>query len=134
MKNILNAIQITISAIGGYIGWFLGGWDGFLYALVTFVIIDYITGVMAAIIERRLSSEVGFRGIIKKVLIFVMVAVANIVDTQLIHNGSAVRTAVTLFYISNEGISILENTAKTGLPVPKKLKDYIEQMNNREDK
>ena len=133
MKDILNTIQIIIAAVGGYIGYFLGGWDGFLFALVAFVVIDYLTGIMVAILEKRLSSEVGFRGIFKKVLIFSLVAVGHIVDSQLIQNGSAIRTAVIFFYLTNEGISILENTAKIGLPVPEKLKTVLEQL-NKEDK
>jgi len=132
MKDIINAIQIVIAAVGGYIGYFLGGLDGFLYALIAFVIIDYLTGIMVAVLEKRLSSEVGFRGIFKKVLIFSLVAVAHIVDSQLIQTGSAIRTAVIFFYLSNEGISIFENTAKIGLPVPEKLKTVLEQLNKEE--
>lgn len=133
MKDIINTIQIVIAAVGGYIGYFLGGWDGFLYALVAFVVIDYLTGIMVAILEKRLSSEVGFRGIFKKVLIFSLVAIAHIIDSQIIQTGSAIRTAVIFFYLSNEGISIIENTAKIGLPVPEKLSAVLEQL-NKEDK
>ena len=132
MKNAINTIQIALSAFGGWLGWVLGGWDGFLYALITFVVIDYLTGVMLAILEKRLSSEVGARGIFKKVLIFAMVAVGHIIDAQVITNGSAVRTAVIFFYLSNEGISILENAAKIGLPIPEKLKLVLEQLNKEE--
>lgn len=132
MKNAINTIQIALSAFGGWLGWVLGGWDGFLYALVTFVVIDYLTGVMLAILEKRLSSEVGARGIFKKVLIFAMVAVGHIIDAQVITNGSAVRTAVIFFYLSNEGISILENAAKIGLPIPEKLKLVLDQLNKEE--
>ena len=133
MKDIINTLHLVVAAVGGYIGYFLGGWDGFLYGLVAFVVIDYLTGIMVAILEKRLSSEVGFRGIFKKVLIFSLVAVAHIVDSQLIQTGSAVRTAVIFFYLSNEGISIIENTAKIGLPIPEKLKTVLEQL-NKEDK
>ena len=132
MKNAINTIQIALSAFGGWLGWVLGGWDGFLYALITFVVIDYLTGVMLAILEKRLSSEVGARGIFKKVLIFALVAVGHIIDTQVISNGSAVRTAVIFFYLSNEGISILENAAKIGLPIPEKLKLVLDQLNKEE--
>lgn len=134
MKDIINTIQIIIAAVGGYIGYFLGGWDGFLYALVAFVVIDYITGIMVAVLEKRLSSEVGFRGIFKKVLIFSLVAVGHIIDSKLIQNGGAIRTAVIIFYLSNEGISILENTAKIGLPIPEKLRDILEQLNKEDTK
>ena len=132
MKNAINTIQIALSAFGGWLGWALGGWDGFLYALITFVVIDYLTGVMLAILEKRLSSEVGARGIFKKVLIFALVAVGHIIDAQIIANGSAVRTAVIFSYLSNEGISILENAAKIGLPIPEKLKLVLEQLNKEE--
>ncbi|KOA21137.1 holin family protein [Clostridium homopropionicum DSM 5847] len=133
MKNSINFIQAVFAAIGGYIGWFLGGVDGFMYALITFVVIDYVTGLMVAVLERKLSSEVGFRGIFKKVLIFVMVGIGNIIDVHLIKNGSAIRTAVIFFYISNEGISIIENSAKVGLPIPEKLKYVLKQLNKEDE-
>ena len=132
MKNSVNILQAIFATIGGYIGYFLGGIDGFMYALITFVVIDYLTGLMVAVLEKKLSSEVGFRGIFKKVLIFTLVGIANIVDVHLIQNGSAIRTAVIFFYISNEGISIVENAAKIGLPIPQKLKDILEQLNKEE--
>jgi len=125
----VNIFQAAFTAAGGYIGWFLGGCDGLIYALVTFVVIDYITGLMVAVLEKKLSSEIGFRGIFKKVLIFVFVGIGNIIDVQLLKNGSAVRGAVIFFYISNEGISIIENSSKVGLPIPKKLKDILGQIN-----
>ena len=134
MKNLINSFQLIFAVIGAYTGWFLGGFDGFLYALVTFVAVDYITGLMAAVIEKKLSSEIGFRGIFKKILIFVLVGIGNIIDVHLVKNGSAIRTAVIFFYISNEGISIMENSAKVGLPVPEKLKNILEQINERGDK
>lgn len=133
MKNAINNLQLIFTAIGGYLGYFLGGLDGFIYALVTFVVIDYITGIMAAIVERKLSSEIGFRGIFKKVLIFLLVTVGNIIDKNLVGTGGAVRTAVIFFYISNEGISIIENAIRIGLPVPEKLKNVLEQLQNKED-
>lgn len=133
MKNTINFIQAIFAAIGGYIGWFLGGVDGFMYALITFVVIDYVTGLMVAVLEKKLSSEVGFRGIFKKVLIFVMVGIGNIIDVHLIKNGSAIRTAVIFFYVSNEGISIIENSAKIGLPIPEKLRDILKQLNKEDD-
>lgn len=133
MKDILQFIQLAFSIIGGYIGWFIGGVDGFMYALIAFVVIDYITGLMVAVLERKLSSEVGFRGIFKKVLIFTLVGIGNIIDVYLIKNGSVIRTTVIFFYLSNEGISILENAGKIGLPIPVKLKKVLEQL-NKEDK
>lgn len=134
MKEIWNWIQVTFTAIGGWLGYFLGGWDGFLYALLTFVVIDYITGLMCAVLDKKLSSEVGFRGIFKKVLIFSLVAIGHIIDKNVIGDGSVIRTAVIFFYLSNEGISILENAVHVGLPVPQKLKDILEQLHNRSEK
>lgn len=133
MKNILNYLQLIFTALGGYLGWFLGGVDGFMYALITFIVIDYITGLMVAVLERKLSSEIGFRGIFKKVLIFTFVGIGNIIDVYLIKNGSAIRTAVIFFYVSNEGISIIENSAKIGLPIPQKLRDILKQLNKEDD-
>jgi toxin secretion/phage lysis holin len=132
MKDIMNTAQIIFAAIGGWLGWLLGGWDGFLYALVVFVVIDYLTGLMAAVVEKKLSSEVGFRGIFKKVLIFMLVGIGSIIDQQIIGDGSVLRTAVIFFYISNEGISIIENAGRIGLPIPQKLKEILEQLKTKE--
>ena len=135
MKVFWNAIQFVFSAVGGWLGYFLGGCDGLLYALLAFVVIDYITGVMCAINDKALSSEVGFRGICRKVLIFLLVGIANILDVNVIGTGSVLRTAVIFFYISNEGVSLLENASHVGLPVPQKVKAVLEQLHNRaEDK
>ncbi len=135
MKEIWNWIQLALSAVGGALGWFFGGMDGLIYALLVFVIADYITGVMCAIVDKKLSSEVGFKGICKKVLIFVMVGIGHIMDTYLIGNGEVLRTAVIFFYCSNEGVSMLENAGHLGLPIPAKLKDILEQLHDRsEDK
>ena len=133
MKEFWNTIQLIFTAIGGWLGWFLGGCDGLLYALIAFVVIDYITGVMCAVIDHRLSSEVGFKGIFKKVLIFLLVGVANILDVQVIGTGCVLRTAVIFFYISNEGVSLLENAAYLGLPVPEKIKMVLEQLHDRSE-
>ena len=134
MKEIWNWIQIVFAAIGGGIGWFLGGADGFLYALIAFVVIDYITGVMCAIVDKNLSSEVGFKGICKKVLIFILVGVGNIIDVQVLGEAGVLRTAVIFFYLSNEGVSLLENAGHLGLPIPAKLKAVLEQLHDRSDK
>ena len=125
-------VQVVFAAVGGGIGWFFGELDGFFYALLAFVVIDYLTGVMCAIADRSLSSEVGFRGIFRKVLIFVMVGAGHILDAQVIGSGDALRTAVIFFYISNEGVSLLENAAHIGLPVPEKLKEVLAQLHDRE--
>ena len=131
MKEFWGMIQAAFAAIGGWLGWFLGGCDGLLYALIAFVVIDYITGVMCAVADRNLSSSVGFKGICRKVLIFFLVGIGHILDTQVIGTGSVLRTAVIFFYLSNEGVSLIENAAHLGLPVPEKLKDVLEQLHDR---
>ena len=134
MKELWNTVQLIFATIGGWLGWFLGGWDGLLYALIAFVVIDYITGVMCEIVDKRLSSRVGFKGICKKVLIFALVGMGHILDTHIIGSGSVLRTAVIFFYISNEGVSLLENATYLGLPVPKKIKVILEQLHDRSEK
>ena len=131
MRDILLHMQIILSAIGSVLGWFLGGDDGFLYVLIAFVIIDYLSGVINAIISKALSSEIGFKGICKKMMIFILVGVAHLIDLFILQEGSAIRTAVIFFYLANEGISILENSSKLGLPIPKKLKKVLTQINKR---
>ena len=131
MKEFWNIIQLIFSAVGGWLGYFLGGCDGLLYALIAFVVIDYITGVMCAIINRELSSAVGFKGIFRKVLIFLLVGIANIIDVQVIGTGAVLQTAVIFFYISNEGVSLLENAGHLGLPIPEKIKTVLEQLHDR---
>lgn len=133
MKEFWNTIQFIFTAVGGWLGYFLGGCDGLLYALLAFVVIDYITGVMCAVADKKLSSEVGFKGICRKVLIFLMVGIANILDVQVIGTGSVLRTAVIFFYISNEGVSLLENAGHLGLPIPKKIKTVLEQLHDRSE-
>lgn len=134
MKEFWNTIQLIFAGIGGWLGYFLGGCDGLLYALIAFVVIDYITGVMCAITNHTLSSEVGFKGICRKVLIFLLVGIANILNIYVIGSGSVLRTAVIFFYISNEGVSLLENAAHLGLPVPEKIKTVLEQLHDRSTK
>lgn len=134
MKSIWSDIQITLSAVGGFLGGFLGGGDGFLYTLITFVVIDYITGVMCAIADKKLSSAVGFRGIFRKMLIFTLVGIGNMIDIYVLGKPNVLRTAVIFFYLSNEGISLLENASHLGLPVPDKLKNILEQLHEREAK
>lgn len=134
MKEFWNTMQMVFAAVGGWLGYFLGGCDGLLIALVVFAVVDYITGVMCAINDKKLSSEVGFRGICRKVLIFFLVGVANILDVQVIGTGSVLRTAIIFFYLSNEGVSLLENAAHLGLPVPEKLKAVLEQLHDRAEK
>lgn len=133
MKNTWNCIQIAFATLGGYIGTFLGGADGFLYTLIAFEVLDYITGVMCAIVNKDLSSEVGFKGICRKVVIFILVGIANLIDVHIIGSGSVLRTAIIFFYISNEGVSLLENASTLGLPVPSKLKEILKQIHNKSE-
>jgi toxin secretion/phage lysis holin len=131
MKETWNWIQLGFSAVGGFLGWFLGGVDGLLYTLIAFVVVDYITGVLRAIAEKKLSSKIGAHGITKKIMIFLLVGVAHMLDVEIIGNGSILRDAVIFFYISNEGISLLENASKIGLPIPQKLTDILEQLHDK---
>ena len=128
MKEFWNGIQLVFAVIGGWLGWFLGECDGLMYALIAFVIADYVTGVMCAVSDKQLSSEIGFKGICRKVLIFVLVGMANILDMHVIGTGCVLRTAVLFFYISNEGVSVLENAGHLGLPVPARLLNVLEQL------
>jgi toxin secretion/phage lysis holin len=134
MKEFWNIIQVIFAAVGGWLGYFLGGCDSLLYALLAFVTLDYLTGLMCAIVDKKLSSEIGFRGIFKKVLIFIMVGIGHIMDMQVLGSVGVLRTAVIFFYISNEGVSLVENAAYLGLPIPEKLKAVLEQLHNRAEK
>ena len=132
MKEFWNTIQLVFTAVGGWLGYFLGGCDGLLIALVIFVICDYLTGIMCAIADKKLSSEVGFKGICRKVLIFILIGIANALDIYVLDHAGVLRTAIIFFYISNEGLSLVENSVHLGLPVPEKLKDVLEQLHDRE--
>lgn len=134
MKQVWNGIQAGAAALGGFLGWFLGGADGFLYALIAFAVIDYVTGVLCAIADKTLDSSVGFRGICRKVLIFVLVGIGNILDVHVLGKAGVMRTAVIFFYLSNEGVSLLENSARLGLPIPEKLRDVLAQLHGRDGK
>ena len=134
MKELWNWMQIAFAALGGFLGWFLGGADGFLYTLIAFVVIDYITGVLCAIADKQLSSAVGFKGICRKVLIFILVGMGNMIDVYLLGAPGVLRTAVIFFYLSNEGVSLLENSAHLGLPIPGKLQAVLEQLHDRSEK
>lgn len=134
MKEFWNYIQIAFTAVGGWLGWFLGGCDGLIIALAVFAVLDYITGLMCAVADKKLSSSVGFKGICRKVLIFALVGIGHILDTQVIGTGSVLRTAIIFFYLSNEGISLIENAAHLGLPIPEKLKVVLEQLHDRAEK
>ena len=134
MKEFWNSIQFVFTAVGGWLGYFLGGCDGLLYTLLAFVVLDYLTGIMCAIVDKKLSSEIGFKGIFKKVLIFVLVGVGHLLDVQVLGEVGILRTAVIFFYLSNEGVSLIENAAHLGLPIPEKLKAVLEQLHDRAEK
>ena len=134
MKEFWNTIQVIFAAVGGWLGYFLGGCDGLLYTLLAFVVLDYATGVMAAIADHKLSSAIGFRGIFRKVLIFALVGVGHLLDVQILGAVGVLRTAVIFFYLSNEGVSLIENAAHLGLPIPEKLKAVLEQLHDRAEK
>ena len=134
MKEFWNLCQFLFTAAGGWLGYFLGGCDGLLLALVLFAVADYITGVMCAVADKKLSSEVGFKGICRKVIIFMLVGVAHVIDVNVIATGSVLRTAVIFFYLSNEGVSLLENAGHLGLPIPEKLMVVLEQLHDRSEK
>jgi toxin secretion/phage lysis holin len=134
MKEFWNSIQFIFAAIGGWLGWFLGGCDGLMIALIIFVVADYITGVMCAVADKKLSSAVGFKGIRRKVLIFILVGIANALDIYVLDHAGVLRTAIIFFYISNEGLSLIENSSHLGLPIPEKLKNVLAQLHDREEK
>ena len=134
MKEFWNSIQAVFMVIGGWLGWFLGGCDGLIIALVIFAVLDYITGLMCAVNDHKLSSAIGFRGICRKVLIFTLVGIGHVLDAHVIGTGSILRTAIIFFYLSNEGVSLIENAAHLGLPVPEKLKAVLEQLHDRAEK
>ena len=131
MKEFWNVIQAVFAAVGGWLGYFLGGCDGLLYALLAFVVLDYITGIMCAVADKKLSSAVGFKGICRKVLIFTLVGIGNILDVYVLGGTGVLRTAVIFFYLSNEGVSLLENASRLGLPIPEKLKEILQQLHDK---
>ena len=132
MKS-LDYFQITITCLGGLAGMFLGDLSGVMTALIIFMIVDYITGVLVAISTKNLSSSIGFKGIFKKFVILLLVGIANLIDVYVVQIGGGVRLMVIIFYLSNEGISIIENATTLGLPVPDKLKSILEQIDDNEE-
>ena len=134
MKEFWNVIQAVFAAVGGWLGYFLGGCDGLLYALLAFIVLDYITGVMCAVVDHKLSSAIGAKGIFRKIVILALVGVGHLLDVYVIGSGGVLRTAIIFFYLSNEGLSLVENAAYLGLPVPEKLKKVLEQLHSRAEK
>ena len=131
MENLMN-LRWWSACIGVLVGEFLGDFDHLLYALVVFIAVDYITGILCAVLDKNLSSEIGFQGIVRKVAIFLIVGVANVLDVHIIGSGCVLRSAVIFFYLSNEGISIVGHAARMGLPVPKKLQDAMKEIREKQ--
>jgi toxin secretion/phage lysis holin len=131
-KTIWAYTQSGFAGVGALLGWYLGGLDGLLYALIAFVAVDYITGLLRAVVEKNLSSRIGARGIAKKVAIFLVVGIGHLIDAHLLGGtGAPLRTAVIFFYIANEGVSLLENATAIGLPVPEQLKNVLAQLHGK---
>ena len=130
-REIWARVQTVLACVGGVIGGFLGGVDGMLITLMVLMAIDYVTGVMIAVLRKELSSSIGFKGLFKKVLILCLVGVANVLDVHVLGGSGAIRGMVICFYISNEGVSVLENATAIGLPVPGKLKDVLVQIHSK---
>lgn len=131
MSKVWNVLSGIFAAIGLWLGLFIGPVNGLLIALIVFVITDYVTGFASAIVRKELSSSVGFKGLARKVLIFLIVGIANVLDVYVLGANAVLRTAVILFYICNEGLSIIENAGEIGLPIPKKLKDVLAQLRKK---
>lgn len=128
MKNNNGLLQAVCTFIGAFIGHYIGGFDGIIYTLLIFIVADYITGVLVAIIQQKLSSEIGYKGISKKVLIFMLIGIGHAIDSYVTGQQGAIRTAIAFFYLVNEGISIIENYTKIGLPIPQKLKNVLKEL------
>lgn len=134
MEGVTKTMQFILVAVGDVVMEVMGGVDGFLYALIIFVGVECATGIMVGVISKERFSQHWSRVVFKKVMIFFLVALAHIIDNFVIRNGGILRTAVILFYLSTEGISILDNAALIGLPIPKKLKMVLEQMKEEDNK
>lgn len=132
MAHFLKAFSAAVCGLAGFL-W--GEMDGLLIALITFICLDYVTGLIVGAVQRRLNSQISFAGLLKKAVIFVIVAVAHVVDTQILGGTASVfRSAACGLYIANEGLSILENCGKLGLPIPAKLRNVLEQLRDENEK
>lgn len=131
MERFSEGIKVIFGGMVTAVSGFLGGMDGIMYALISFISVDYITGVAVAIKRHRLSSEVGFWGLVRKVCILLLVGIAHYIDCYVLNDGDVIRTVVSMYYIGNEGVSILENCGNLGLPLPPKLMSVMEQIRER---
>ena len=127
----MKFLKAWLAVLGGFL---LGKFDGLMWALITFVVLDYLTGVLAAAVKKQPSSQVGAKGIAKKLLMFVIIIIANIVDVQVIGSSHVLRSVTIMFYIANESISILENAGSLGVPIPKKILSVLEQFKDKQEK
>ena len=132
METILDKLEWLFAALGAALGWFFGGLDGFLYALIALTMMDYLTGILKAVVHGTLSSLIGLKGIARKITIFVLVGVSHVVDAQLFGHGEVLRDMVIFFYLANEGISIMENAVEIGIPVPDFLKEKLAQIRDKD--
>lgn len=133
MENVLNLFKMAVAAVGTMVSYLLGDWDTALFVLIAFMVLDYITGVIVAYVNKTVDSEIGFKGLAKKLFIIIILIAAVCLDRLLNNDGWVFRTLVCYFYIANEGISLLENAGNLGLPVPNKLKEALEQLNKDEE-
>ncbi len=124
-------LQFAVTALGGSVDYFIGGMDGFMTTLIILMVLDYVTGIMCAIVDKKLSFSIFLNGTFKKVLIIMLVGVAHIVDINVVGSHEALRSAVICFYLSNEGVSVLRNASRLGLPIPEKLKAVLSQLHDK---
>ncbi len=134
MNKLQLLIDTVAAACGAVFGFLYGEVTGLFWALISFMALDYITGVVVAVIQKKLSSQTGFKGLAKKFVILIFVAMGHITDTFVLSGTPALMSAVMLFYMANEGISITENAARLGLPVPEKLVGVLEQLKAKGEK
>ena len=134
MKAVWELVKVCLGAIGGTLSWYFGNFDGLFIALLGFILADYITGLVLAYHRKELSSEQGFKGFLKKCVVLLIVGIANLLDVYVIKMNMALRSGVIVYYLANEGLSILENSAQLGLPIPEKLKETLAQLHNKENK
>lgn len=130
--NVVNTIKAILTTIITWIGWLVGGYDTMMITLILFMGADYISGLMCGIVNKKISSEIGFKGIFKKIMIILLVGITNLLGSATGIEG--LRYLVISFYLANEGISIIENASILGLPVPQKIKDVLEQLKNEKEK
>lgn len=131
MTKITEIIKVIFASVGCALSWFLGELNGLLYALIAFMCVDYLTGIIVAFINKQLSSKIGIKGFFKKITILFIIGIANLFDVYVIKSVPILRTTIAFYYMANEGLSILENSAILGLPIPKKLREALKQLKKK---